>query len=129
MALGFLDDRLVSQVCLHKREILVGEEPVRVAGVGGVATHPAFVRRGFASQVLRDCVPWMRDELAVPFGLLLCAEELKSFYARCGWQEVASFLSFMQDEQIRRLETCVMIQTLAGERWPAGKIDLRGLPW
>jgi predicted acetyltransferase len=55
MALGFLNDRLASQVCLHKREILVGEEPVRVAGVGGVATHPAFLRRGFASQVLRGC--------------------------------------------------------------------------
>src|SRR5512136_522338 len=52
MALGFLEDKLVSQICLHKRAITVGEQKVWVGGVGGVATHPDWLRRGFASQVL-----------------------------------------------------------------------------
>lgn len=129
MVLGFLDGELVSQLCLHKREIAVGAERVWVAGVGGVATHPNWLRRGFASQALRASETFMRETLKVPFGLLVCADETQPVYARCGWQTVARALTFIQDEKPRSLETCVMILPLSNQAWPAGEINLLGLPW
>lgn len=129
MALGFRGGELVSQLCLHKREIAVGTARVWVAGVGGVATHPDWLRRGFASQVLRGAEIFMRETLQVPFGLLVCADETQPVYARCGWQTVAQALTFIQDEKPRSLETCVMILPLSNQSWPPGEINLLGLPW
>jgi nodulation protein A len=129
LVLGFVESELVSQLCLHKREITVGATQVRVAGVGGVATHPNWQRRGLASQLLRSAETFMRDEMLVPFGLLVCADTTQPVYAHCGWQTVAQALLFVQDGQRRTLETCVMILPLAGQPWPAGEINLLGLPW
>lgn len=129
MALGFRDDELVSQLCLNKREIAVGAARVWVAGVGGVATHPDWQKRGFAGQVLRASETFMRETLQVPFSLLVCADETQPVYARCGWQTVARKLIFIQDEKVRSLETCVMILPLTGQPWPEGEINLLGLPW
>ncbi|MBK8822699.1 MAG: GNAT family N-acetyltransferase [Anaerolineales bacterium] len=53
MALGRMDNELVTLLGLLKREILVGERPVWVAGVGGVATHPNWQKRGFSSTLLK----------------------------------------------------------------------------
>lgn len=129
MVLGFLEGELVSQLCLHKREITVGPQRIWVAGIGGVATHPNWLRRGFASQVLRASEVFMRETLKVPFGLLVCADETQPVYARCGWQTVAKSLIFTQNDQRRTLETSVMIFSLSGQPWPDGEINLRGLPW
>lgn len=129
MSLGFLDGELVSQLCLHKREITVGAQRLWVAGVGGVATHPNWQKRGFAAQVLRATETFMREHLEVPFGLLVCADETQPVYARCGWQTVAQALIFVQDGKPRSLETCIMILALTSQPWPDGEINLLGLPW
>jgi predicted acetyltransferase len=129
MALGRLDGQLVSQLCLLKREILVGGEKVTVAGIGGVATHPQWQRQGLASQIMRATETFLRDEICVPFGLLVCAEQTQPVYARCGWQTVANALFFVQNDQRLPLYTCVMVLPLSGQPWPSGEIDLCGLPW
>lgn len=129
MALGHLHGELVTQLCLLKREIIVGGENVWVAGIGGVATHPNWQRRGFASELMKCSADYIQKEIAVPFGLLICAGETQPVYARCGWQTIAKSLTFVQDSRSRNLETCVMILSLTGQPWPSGEIDLRGLPW
>jgi aminoglycoside 2'-N-acetyltransferase I len=129
MALGRLDSELVTQFCMLKREITVGGEKVWVTGIGGVATHPNWRRRGFASQLLRATEAFMRAEIRSPFGLLICADETQPVYARCGWETVAKSLTFVQDGQRHNLNTCVMILPLANQSWPAGEINLCGLPW
>jgi GNAT superfamily N-acetyltransferase len=97
--------------------------------VGGVATHPDWQHRGLASQVLRAAEVLMRDELKVPFGLLICEEKTQPVYRHCGWQAVALSLLFFQDGQRRTLETSVMVLPLSERPWPPGEIDLLGLPW
>jgi aminoglycoside 2'-N-acetyltransferase I len=129
MALGFLAGKLVSQICLHKREITVGEEHVWVGGVGGVATHPDWLRHGFATQVLHATEAWMREELKVPFGLLVCADATSPVYAKSGWQRVADGLFHRQGEVRRWMESCVMVLPVSGGQWLPGTIDLCGLPW
>ena len=129
MALGYLDTELVTQLCLLKREVIVGQERVWVTGIGGVATHPDWQGRGLASQLLRASQTFIDTEICTPFGLLICADKTQSVYARCGWQMVAKSLMFVQDGRRRTLDTCVMILPLTDQPWSAGEIDLDGLPW
>ena len=82
---------------------------------------------------VRRCLPlpkrFMRDTIQVPFGLLICAEETRPFYPRSRWQAAADALYFTQEQTRRMLKTCVMIVPLTDQLWPAGEIDLCGLPW
>jgi GNAT superfamily N-acetyltransferase len=129
MALGFLQGRLVTQLCIPKREIMVGSEKFWLAGLGGMATHPRYQHRGLGSALLAVTETFMRDTMQVPFSLLICANELCPFYELSHWQVTADFLYFMQDGQRRILNTCVMILQLTDHPWPAGEIDLCGLLW
>jgi GNAT superfamily N-acetyltransferase len=129
MALGWINDELVTLLGLLQRQILVGGEPLQVVGVGGVATHPNWQGRGLSSALLQVTGKFMRQRFDAPFGLLVCGEERRRFYGRAGWQYVASQLTFRQDDRQRIMEAPVMILPLAGQDWPPGAIDLCGLPW
>jgi GNAT superfamily N-acetyltransferase len=129
MAMGFLKGQLVTQLCIPKREIIVGSDKVWVAGIGGMSTHPQYQHQGLGSTLLSATRTFMRDTVRVPFGLLICADETRPFYEQSHWQYAADFLSFTQDHQKRMLKTCVMDLPLTERAWPAGEIDLCGLPW
>jgi GNAT superfamily N-acetyltransferase len=129
MGLGFIHDELVTQLCLPKREIMVGDEKVWVAGIGGMATHPGYQHRGYGSALLRATEAFMRDTMQVPFGLLICADETRPFYELARWEFTADMLTYIQDNQRRILNTCVMILPLENHAWRAGAIDLCGSPW
>lgn len=129
MALGYLNGELVTQLCLPKRGILVGAEKVWVAGVGGMATHPKHWHKGYGTALLHASESFMRDEMQVLFGLLICADETQPFYQRSQWQRVADVLYFAQNELRRSLQTCVMVLQLTEQTWQSGEIDLLGLPW
>jgi GNAT superfamily N-acetyltransferase len=129
MVLGRVDGEIVTQLGLLKREILVGDEPVIVGGVGGVATQPAWQRRGLSTELLRAAAQFMQTELNVPFGLLNCANESQPFYARLGWKTIATELWFTENKKRRLMQTPVMILLLSNHVWPQGEIALCGLPW
>jgi hypothetical protein len=71
----------------------------------------------------------MREKMNASFGLLVCADERRSFYGRVGWKHVADKLFFTQDNQRHLMNTSVMILPLTEKNWHAGEIDLCGLPW
>ena len=129
MALGFLGDTLVTQSAVPIREISVGNEKVWVAGIGGVAAHPKFQHKGYASALLGATQLFLHYKIQVPFGLLICADTLRTFYERAGWYFAGGVLYISIDNQRRALHTCVMILQLTNQTWPAGEIDLCGPPW
>lgn len=129
MVLGRLDGELVSQLGLLKREIRIGSVPLLVGGVGGVATHPGWRRRGFSSTLLEAAAEFMQVELKVRFGLLVCACESQRFYSRLGWKTIANELWCTANGKRHRMKTTVMILPVLQADWPKGKIDLCGSPW
>lgn len=60
--LGYLQDQLVTQLCIPKREIKVGHERIWVAGLGGMATHPDFQHKGLGSALLAAAAAFMRKK-------------------------------------------------------------------
>lgn len=120
---------LVSKVSLLKHEVYVEGHPIDVGGIGGVVTVPSACGRGHATALLQHTAAIMRDELAVPFGLLFCLETLAPFYERLGWQRVSQ--AVLIDHLPGKIICPMNTMTLACRRqkWPAGLVDLRSQPW
>jgi GNAT superfamily N-acetyltransferase len=129
MILGRLDGLLVSQLCLLKREILVGGKKVETAGVGGVATHPDWQRKGFAKQLMHYTETILRNELQCPFALLLCDGMPCSIYRNAGWKDAAEYIVYREDRISYPFKTNVMVFETSKSTFPQGEIDLCGLPW
>jgi GNAT superfamily N-acetyltransferase len=127
--LGKLDGRVVSLVGILERTILVGDREVLVGGVGGVATHPEYQRRGYAGELMRRTGDFMRDTLGLPYGLLNCSPHRVPFYGSFGWEEMTAPMYFHCRGQRMLMDGPVMILRISGEAWPKGDVDLRGGPW
>ena len=93
---------------------------------------------------MQKAAEFLREALAVPFGLLVCDPALAPFYQELGWQVVAGPLIFDQPASFQpgldqvvsggptykvTLEGAIMVLPCQEHNWPAGLIDLRGLPW
>lgn len=122
-------EELASQVEIVDRIALVGGKPLRLGGIGGVATWPAWRRRGLAALAVQKAMEFIRAELGVEFGLLICDAEKLPFYARMGWQEAGASLLIDQPGGKIVFQTPVMVWPCQEKEWPEGEIDLCGRPW
>jgi predicted acetyltransferase len=127
--LGRVGSELVTQLLLLTREIRVGDQKIQVVGIGGVGTHPKWRHRGYASALLSVAEEFIRKEIKVPFGLLVCAPATRPLYERAGWRYVADHLLFEEAGQQQTMDACVMILPLAQNDWPIGEINLCGSSW
>ncbi len=127
--MGWEGEGMVSGVCLLAREIRVGGKPLRVGGVGGVMTHPAHQRKGYAAQLLARGHQFLREEAGVAHSLLVCAEKRVAYYAKSGYQLMTAPMLVAYKGGRVHLPGPVMVACLAGEPWPQGEVDLQGNPW
>jgi aminoglycoside 2'-N-acetyltransferase I len=126
---GSLAGKIIASIEILERMAQVGNTPVRLGGIGGVATHPDWQRRGFASVLMNEAARIMRDTLQVDFGLLICSEERVHLYGSLGWQVAAQSILIEQPEGKIVMETTTMILPCRKQDWPEGFIDLCGPPW
>lgn len=124
-----VDGELVSHVEIIERTCTVGGQAVRVGGIGGVATRGPWRGQGLASQALTRAMSFMRGDLGLDFGLLICLVTKIPFYRRLGWQVVPGPLFYDQPGGKVKDDGPVMVWCRGQAAWPAGEIDLCGLPW
>ena len=127
--LGWVEGKLASHVEIIERTGTVGGQPVRLGGIGGVASAADWRRRGLATLAMEKAAEFMCGGLDVEFGLLICGQEMVPFYRRLGWKVVDAPLVFDQPEGKVTFDDVVMVLPCKGQDWPAGTIDLCGLPW
>jgi len=127
--LVWIEGQLASHVEIIERTGTVDGQPVRLGGIGGVASAAEWRGRGLATLAMEKAAKFMCDGLAVGFGLLICGQEMIPFYHRLGWQVVEGPLVFDQLEGKVTFDDVVMVLPCTGQEWPAGMIDLCGLPW
>jgi len=112
------------------RDARWGDRPVRVGGIGGVKTHPASRRRGFAGTAVRRALDFFGEQGDVDFGLLVCEPGLVPFYERLGWRRFPGDLLVTQRQATVSFTFNLPMTTLVRLREPlAGAIDLLGPPW
>lgn len=123
------DGRLVAHVGVLERTVAVAGDPVDVAGVGGVLTHPKHRGEGAATSGLRAAHAFIRGNRGLDLALLLCRPALVPFYGRLGWARVNARVTFAQPEGSTTSPLPLMAAELGVRTWPEGPVDLRGLPW
>ena len=125
----YAEGELVSHVGALKHGISVDGEPVRVGGVGGVATVLTAQKKGYARKLMRHAAEVFEREWKVDAGLLFCLPRLTSFYEALGWQRVKDSVLIEQPggQLVSPME--VMVLPFGGKGWPSGSIELRSLPW
>ncbi len=120
---------LVSTLEIVEREAVVGGTPVTLGGIGGVATHPNWRRRGFAEAGLKVAHSFLRRRLAVDYGLLICSEQLVPYYGKLGWRVVEGPMLIAQSSGPVTYSAPIMVLPVCKSEWPEGVIDLCGKPW
>jgi predicted acetyltransferase len=120
----------VCYVGIILREAWWNERTVKVGGIGGVKTHPAWRKRKLASTAIQRALDFFRDQRDVDFGLLVCEPSLIEFYERLGWQRFPGVLMVTQ-KQATVPFTFNLPMTISFRLQESldGTIDLLGPPW
>ena len=123
------DGQLAGRLGVLDSKVSVANQIIRVGGIGGVATKPEFRHRGVASAMLARAAEFMKSDLKVEFGLLLCRHEVSPVYAKMGWLIVPGPTTFTRVGVAATYQNDTMILPLGETAWPVGPIDMLGLPW
>jgi aminoglycoside 2'-N-acetyltransferase I len=122
-------NELVSTLEIVERNAKAGTQPVFLGGIGGVCTHPDCRGRGLASLAMQAAAEFMRQQLKVEFGLLMCDIKRIHLYGSLGWQVINGALYFDQPGG-KVMEPGTTMMLICGNRpWPGGDVDLCGLPF
>jgi aminoglycoside 2'-N-acetyltransferase I len=124
-----VEGELIGRLGIFDREVEVAGTRMRVGGIGGVNTKSEGRFRDIVHNLLTCATAFMRDELGVKFGLLFCRREVAPVYAKLGWTRVDGPTLFMQPSGITTYPRDTMILRFTEQDWPAGTIDICGLPW
>jgi predicted acetyltransferase len=123
------DEDLVTNVHIVDRTVKVGNQRVRLGGIGNVATKVEWRKRGYARSALDTAQTFLRDPLKVDFGMMIATEPMISRYQKLGWKVAARSMLVDQPDGRTTLNYPVMILPVCRQDWPEGAIDLCGLPW
>jgi hypothetical protein len=121
---------VIGHAGIYLRNAMLDARPVKIGGIGGVATRLDCRSQGVASEVMREAVKEMRDTHGVDFGLLFCEQRHAPLYKRLGWRlfEGEVFVEQPQQGRVRFSVTDPFVFDLKiAPR--AGTLDLCGLPW
>lgn len=123
------DNGAVCHVGIYFRTVTWNGRKLHIGGIGGVATHPAHRRHGYASVALDAAVRTMRDREDVQFGLLFCEPHNFAFYQSRGWHPFEGEVGAEQPEGRVRFQAMAPFIFHIKRSPRQGVIDLCGLPW
>ena len=125
------DARVVTHVGILYRVVQVGALRVPVGGIGGVMTLSEWRGRGYARTALAGATAFVGTQLWAPFALIICPSAELGFYEHLGWSVAEGAVRCEQpDGHVTLPDECAVVLPCQGDAvWPAGSIDLLGLPW
>ena len=130
--MGRLGGKLVSHIGIVDRTVRVGGQSLSIAGIGGVATHPQFRRRGFTGMLLQTALEQMRQRgsgNSYDFAMLFCSDPMLPYYTKRGFSEVPNPVHILEAGRWILFEDHRMVLPLSGKPWPEGEVDVSGRSW
>jgi GNAT superfamily N-acetyltransferase len=124
------DGRLLATAGVLTRAVSIDGTTTHVAGVCEVAAHPDARGSGLGTLAMQRVQQFIREELAVSAGLLLCPPQRVRWYASLGWQRFDGTLLCLHPGGAAELSGSVPMLLAVGPELPvSGTIDLQGHPW
>jgi predicted acetyltransferase len=114
----------VRSVAVYVRSVFVGDEPITIGLVGGVAVAAGFRRQGHGKRLLREAHAFLAEH-AIQFSVLFAYDTAQ--YRSSGYQPIANETRFLDtDGACRRLVyRGGMVAEVGNRRWPGTTLDLR----
>ena len=125
------DGRLLAVAGSVRAHVQVADgDPFEVLGIGGVFVARDARGRGFVTPLL-DALLARADASAGPErAMLFCREALVAMYRKFDFREIADPAWAEQPGGRERVPLSAMWRPLrAGATWPAGRVDVLGLPF
>jgi aminoglycoside 2'-N-acetyltransferase I len=128
------DDELRACAWVTQRTVIASGADVAVAGIRGVVTDPGHRRRGYGRAVMEGAHELMRS-LPRDFALLFSSVMAVPFYESLGWRPLRGPVTCEQPggriDYTTTLPTApvMVLELREGAVFPAGPIDVPGLPW
>jgi GNAT superfamily N-acetyltransferase len=119
----------VSHAGILKHVVTVNDEPVLVAGLGGVVTVPEARHKGFARRLVLEAMRFAESDWKVVAGLLFCRPRMLAYYESLGWQVVESPVMIEQPSGKIVSPLHVMVIPFGDMAWPPGTVELQSRPW
>jgi predicted GNAT family N-acyltransferase len=123
------DGDLVGHVSICHADMRVGSQVIGVGGIGHVVTARPWRGTGIGTLCIERAMEFIRDRVKVKFALLGCNKQLVPLYERFGWRLVNARRIFEQPTGTKVWPMETMICEFSKDSWPAGEIDMNGLPW
>ncbi|HEV2864676.1 MAG TPA: GNAT family N-acetyltransferase [Pyrinomonadaceae bacterium] len=124
------EGRPLAHVGVAKVSVSVGGRGMTVGGVGGVVSTPEGRGRRLVHDAMRRAADFICGELGAEAGMLFCLDRLVAFYARQGWRLLEDEVEFEQPEgRTVSPHFRSMVLPCGGREWPAGRVEIDGLPW
>jgi nodulation protein A len=125
---------LVAHLECGARTALSGGQPVRILGIGAVATHPIAQGKGVGSAMFQALKGHATQLQLADFGFLECRDAVAGFYESVGFVRTGQPCTSIHYETHKqeKYEGPVMVLPLtkAFGLWPsAGEVDLQGMDW
>ena len=111
-----------------EREITIDNKNFRIGGINNLITPKKFRGKGYASKILRETEHLIFEDLNCDMGVLLCADNLITFYERLNWYKIECPVYFEQSSGEKLWGANVLFLSRDGKMSPK-KIELNGLPW
>lgn len=111
-----------------EREILVDNVKMKIGGINNVITPKQFRGKGYAARLLKETENFIFDQLNCELGVLLCADDLITFYKKLGWYVVDCPVYFEQSSGEKLWKANTMFLSRSSNLNPK-LIKLNGLPW
>jgi predicted GNAT family N-acyltransferase len=106
-----------------------GARSFEVVGLGGVIVTRAERGRGLMAKVVEPVLSLAR-EMGPDHAMLFCHRGLVPVYGRLGFSEITAAVWAEQSRGPVKMPMCAMWLALrAGATWPAGRVDVLGLPF
>ncbi len=122
---------LVSYAGVMFRQVTLNDRSLRLAGLGGVKSHPDLRRQGLAARAEAAIMEHARQRADVPFAMLFCRPDRVAYYASLGWSLFEGEILMRQPGGAAAYLEAFrgMTAPLGGEAPVDGCIDIRGLPF
>jgi nodulation protein A len=125
---------LVAHLECGTRVALSTGQPVRILGIGAVATHPLGQGKGVGYAMFQALKRQATQLQLADFGFLECREAVAGFYESVGFVRTGQpcISIHYETHELATYEGPVMVLPLAKafSQWPTGgEVDLQGMDW
>jgi aminoglycoside 2'-N-acetyltransferase I len=129
-----ISGQLIGHLGFAHRLIEVGDQRIKIAGIGAVAILPDDQGQGWGRRLLSKLETHLAAAAEVEFGFLQCHDIVVPFYEKLGFHRIAQQVRSFDPRHLRWLtdDAAALIVPIsaARETWPGdGIVDLMGMPW